>query len=431
MTLSLQHPSVKNAIEGDDHWWAQPDDGICAFCHKSKPVTFKDPETGKRICEDCDKKRSLENDSKDGWPSTVDMRVILPGLVRYNDLLNDRGERVTGDVLVTKEALDRMANSLEGKPIINWDHRKVSASEFTKGRFQGVITTPAVFNAADGWYHAKGLVWDEATRKNIENGYSISCAYTVSEWGEGPGTLNMVPYLQEVKNGKYTHIAVVPTPRYEGARIELLNSGGKTMGLLSLFRKDKPEEKIDIDMGAKVSLENGVEATLEEMANSWRKEQALKDAASGKFTDADIVEIDGKKVSLKELKNAHLAMYNEAEKRDREEKHNSGAHKGSPMSNCERCNAESEESKKQEEKERKEQEERTNSQAAAKKAKEAEELKNAEAKAKAEAEKKAAELENARSKGGKVEYPKITSLREMMAEGEARYGVKQPAEAAK
>ncbi len=182
--------------------------------------------------------KEIENGLKNGWPSLVDMKVITPGLVHYEDLLNSNGKPVGCNVLVRKDALDKMAHSIQGKPIINWDHRKVDPKEFSQGKFQGIVTGPAVFNAEDGYYHAPGYVWDEATRKNIQNGFSISCAYTVTD-EDGPGTHNALKYDVEVKNGEYTHIAVVPSPRYEGARIELLNSKGGVMGLMSLFRKDK------------------------------------------------------------------------------------------------------------------------------------------------------------------------------------------------
>lgn len=365
----------------------------------------------------------LINSALDGWPSTVDMKVILPGLVHYEDLKNSAGESVGGNVLVRKETLDRMAASLEGKPIINWDHRKVSPEDFKKGRAQGIIIGPALFNAATGWYHAKGLVWDESTRKNIENGFSISCAYNVNEWGDGPGTHNQVPYEREVKNGTYTHIAVVPTPRYDGARIEILNStGGKTMSFLSLFRKDKPEEKIEIDMATEVSLENGSKVSLETLTASYKAEEAKKQELLNKSLEDDrVVEINGKKVTIKELKNAHLAMYNEAEKKDLEEKHNSGSH-STRLSNCAMCNAAAEQEKKD-----KDQDEQKNAVAAAEaKRKEEEEHKNAaktaEEKAKDLAAKKAQELENARAAGGVVKMPEMKSVHQLMKEGEERYG---------
>lgn len=211
----------------------------------------------------------LENNSTDGWPSAVDMKVIDPGVVFYEDLVNAEGQHVGGNVLVQKPALDRMAASMEGKPIVNWDHRTVKPGEYNKGKFQGIITK-VYFNSADGWYHASGYVWDEPTRKNIQNGYSISCAYAVSEWGEG-GAYHKVPYEKEVLNGTYTHIAVVPVPRYEGARIELLNSAkGGIMGLLSLFRKDKPEEKIDLDTSKSVvAVEGHGDKTIEEFGQQF------------------------------------------------------------------------------------------------------------------------------------------------------------------
>lgn len=369
----------------------------------------------------------LSNSTLDGWPSTVDMKVILPGLVHYDDLRNGAGETVSGEVLVSKEALDRMANSMEGKPIINWDHRSVTPDDYKKGRAQGIIVSPAVFNAADGWYHAKGLVWDEQTKRNIENGYSISCAYTVKEWGDGPGTHNQVPYLQEVKNGTYTHIAVVPTPRYDGARIELLNSiGGKAMGILNLFRKDKSEEKVEIDLENTVTKVGDKDVSLSDLVNSFKK----ANPAPVGLRDEDTVEIDGKKVTILELKNAHIALYNEAEKKDLEEKHNSGAH-STRLSNCAMCNAADEEDKK-----KKDEDERTNAVAAAeKKRKEEEELANsrktAAEQARIEAEKNAARLEEMRNKGGKLDMPKVRTLQDQMADGEARYGVKSAVGAGK
>jgi hypothetical protein len=365
----------------------------------------------------------IENSAVDGWPSTVDMKVILPGLVRYSDLKNAAGELTSGDVLVTKEALDRMANSLEGKPIVNWDHRRVSPDDFRKGKAQGIIVGPAVFNSKDGWYHAKGYVWDEPTRKNIERGYSISCAYTVDEWGDGPGTLNQVPYMQEVKNGTYTHIAVVPVPRYEGARIEILNSQGGRMGLLSLFRKDKPEEKIDVPMETELTLENGAKTTLGELVK-MREERETKERENlNALSDDRTFEINGKKVTLRELKNeASVKMMNaeDKEKERMDDEHKNSKHPSVPMKNCAMCNAAAEEEKK-----KKDEEEKKNSMAAEEKNKrEAQELKNAEErKAKEEAEKNGRDLDERRNAGGKVEMPKIESINDRMAEGEKRYGI--------
>lgn len=372
-------------------------------------------------------KPSLENNSQDGWPVDVDLKVILPGLVFYEDLKNTEGQKVGGTVLIKKEAFDKMANSLKNKPIINWDHRPVDPGEFDKGKFQGIITGPAVFNAVDGWYHAPGVIWNKQTLRNVQNGYSISCAYVPTDMDTRPGTHNKVPYQAEVLDGEYTHIAVVPVPRYEGARIELLNSGGNPMGLLSFFRKDKPEEKVEFDAAtAKVALDGGSEVPLTELINSYKAVEAAKAQAPVKCGLEDLIEVDGKKVPVRELLNAHLTQM----KNSLESEHKEGDHKGSPKDNCGMCNSAEEDEKK-----KKAEDERKNAAASAeaveKKRKEDEELKNTSektAKAKAEAEMK--RLDELRNKGQKVEMPTIKSLNALMDEGEARYGGK-PAVAAK
>lgn len=366
-------------------------------------------------------KPELKNDSIDGWPSTVDMKVIDPGVVYYEDLVNQNGEHVGGNVLVQKAALDRMAQSLNGKPIINWDHRTVKPGEYAKGRFQGIVTD-VYYNADDGWYHARGYVWDESTKKNIENGFSISCAYQVSEWADG-GTYHKVPYEKEVVNGSYTHIAVVSVPRYEGARIELLNSakGGGMAGILSLFKKDKPEEKVEIDLAtAKIPVEGMGEVSLVEMVNSYKASHP-----KGTLEDMDLIDVDGKKVSVKELKNSFLKN---AEMSKLEKEHKDGEHEDEPKKNCGMCNSaaaheptnlkekaselpKTYNSAEEKEKEKMEKEEREN---AEEKEREEEEKKNALS--------NAAKLEELRNKDRRIEMPTVSSLASMAKEGESRYG---------
>lgn len=358
---------------------------------------------------------SLKNTLSDGWPSKVDLKVILPGLVHYEDLKDSEGKTRGGTVLVTKEALDRMAASIEGRPIINWDHRKVDPKEYGRGTFQGIITGPAYF-ASDGWYHAPGQVWDKVTLENIQKGYSISCAYVPTDMETTEGTHNMVPYQAEVKDGYYTHVAVVPVPRYEGAKIELLNSSkGGIMGLLSFFRKDKPDEKVEFDPATAQVRVGDSDIPLGELINSYKAKIAKEPVRCGL---EDIVEVDGKKVPVKELMNAHK----EALENSMKDEHEEGKHKESPKDNCGMCNSAEEEEKKKKEAEEKENALKAEEQ----KRKEDEERRNAaqkkEADEKAAAEKEAAALAERRNKGGKVEMPTIKTLQDLQAEGERRYG---------
>lgn len=373
-------------------------------------------------------KPELENGSQDGWAVTCDLKIINPGVVHYDDLKNSAGELLGGEILADKDFLDHIAPTLEGKPIVNWDHRKVSAKEFDRGSFQGIITSRAMFNkkwnqatetwvdSDDGYYHARASIWNKATLNNIERGHSISCAYVVNDW-RGPGEHNKVPYANAADKGVYTHIAVVSVPRYEGARIEILNSvKGGVMGMLSFFRKDKPEEKVEIDTTAMKI--DGV--AVSEMLNSYKEKKAREASASLQPKDDDLFDDGmGGKVSLKELKNAHK----EDLQNSMSAEHEDGKHKGEKKENCSMCNSADEKDKEEkerknaadeEEKKRKEDEERKNSASVSAK-KEADE--------KAAAAKRAATLDEARNKGQKLEMPPVQTLAALMAEGESRYGV--------
>lgn len=375
-------------------------------------------------------KFQLENNSIDGWPSIVDMKVIDPGVVHYEDLKTTDGKTVGGNILVQKAALDKIMPTYLGKPIVNWDHRKVNPKEYNQGTFQGIVTE-VYYDSVDGWWHARGYVWDEATRKNIEAGHSISCAYNVSEWGDG-GEYHKVPYVKEAINGKGTHIAVVSVPRYEGARIELLNSAkGGVMGLLSLFKKDKPGEKVEIDIATStVAVEGHGNKTIEELVNSFVKSNPSS------LNDMDLIDVPGHgKKTVLELKSQFL---HNAESDKMEKEHKDGEHKENAKKNCGMCNSAAKHEptnlkekagdlpkvyNSDEEKKKAEEEERKN---AEEKEKEEIERKNAE-KAKEDEERKnsadrAAKLDELRNKGGVIEMPKFRSVSDLAAEGAARYG---------
>lgn len=365
----------------------------------------------------------LGNSILDKWPSNVDMKIIDPGVVFYEDMKDADGNKVGGNVLVQKAALDKMAASMEGKPIINWDHRSVKPNEYNKGTFQGIIGKP-YYNSQTGWYHAPGYVWDEATKRNIQNGYSISCAYTVSEWAQG-GTYHKVPYEQEVVDGSYTHIAVVSTPRYEGARIELLNSAkGENMGFMNIFKKDKPSEKIQIDVETSTVVVDGIgEKSIQALMNSYVETHPQK----VQFDDSHVFTLkDGRQVTMAELKNSALQN---ADDQKLEKAHEDGEHKGDKKDNCSMCNSSaSHEPTNLKEKasslpktynsdKEKEEEERKNAEEAEKK-KESEERRNAAA--------NAAKLDEMRNKSRQIQMPKIQSTADLMQEGSARYGSAKP-----
>ena len=138
-----------------------------------------------------------------------------------------------------------MAQSLKNKPVINNDHRDVSPADFKNGKADGIVTSVS-YNAESGWFEGEMSVWDPETKANIRNGFAVSCAYGVSDWGD-PGVHNNIPYEAEVMDGEYQHLAIVPNPRYEGATIQMNNSkGGSTMKLniWSWLKGDKDKQPV-------------------------------------------------------------------------------------------------------------------------------------------------------------------------------------------
>jgi hypothetical protein len=294
----------------------------------------------------------------------VKIRFIEPGVVFYEHLNNGKG----GNVLVRKEALDKMNKTAVGKPIFNFTHKSVSHNDFTNGKAQGVLANDSSFNPQDAWFYVTGLVWDDETLENIKKGYSVSCAYDVTEWGPG-GTYHNIPYEAEVINGEYTHIAVVDNPRYEDASAQILVNQGGGMQFKFWKKDDKGDLKAsEMELvNAKVTVA-GKEVALADMVAHFEAQENAKRASElmNSITDDTVLEIVGKKVTVRELKNAFAStLKNESEDKEKEEKkkkdeearnaaeekekkekeddmknsaaHAAGSHKESPLDNCKSC----------------------------------------------------------------------------------------------
>lgn len=140
-------------------------------------------------------------------------RFIQPGLAGY--------PQQYGNVLITKESLDKFVNTLEGKPVII-NHQEVTANnvnEIEVGRVYNVW-----FNDEDGWYWCDGVLTSQNAIDLINDGYSVSCSYNVSDFTDKGGTVNNIKYDMEFLDGNFTHLAIVKNPRYEGADIVVVNS---------------------------------------------------------------------------------------------------------------------------------------------------------------------------------------------------------------
>lgn len=138
-------------------------------------------------------------------------------------------------ILVRKEALDRFAQSMVGCPVII-EHADVT-DENVKDLAVGYVSR-VWFNEADGWYYCEGVVQGDDVETLIEEkNWSVSCGYVVTEKDEKGGIYHDIEYDEEVLNGDFEHLAIVPNPRYREANIVLNSSERKDM--LGIFNRKK------------------------------------------------------------------------------------------------------------------------------------------------------------------------------------------------
>lgn len=258
------------------------------------------------------------------FPRVFYCRHMQPGIVKYEN----------ETILVDTDGVKHMMPSGVGKPVYI-HHQKVDLDTM-KEKAAGYVTD-SFYNELDGWAWFKFLAIDDDCYHAISEGWAVSNAYVPTEWGEG-GTKNNCPYEREVKNGEFTHLAVVPDPRYEGACImtpeefkiyqdsqkrkleELQNSNqskGKTM--LKLFKNTK-QEVASIDADTMIELENGKSVSIEEMINAVCKKNA--EEKKEKENGDQMVDVDGEKMPLKELVNKYKKMNekkNESQDEEEEE----------------------------------------------------------------------------------------------------------------
>lgn len=262
----------------------------------------------------------MKNKRMNAIPESYRAYYIEPGLADYT------AEGI-GVVLVQKPALDAMMSTYVGKPVVNLEHTDLEPEELfnmsvekVKDFADGVIAA-AGYDAEKGWYWTDMMIWDEETLKNIKNGFSVSCAYDVTEADEKGGTYHNVPYDEEVLKGEALHMAIVPNPRYEQAWI-IKNSKSEEDNLKIVFKKkDKkapvekktvknmePEKKKDDEetmenMTGYVENEKGEQVPIEELANMYREKMATKNSGK-KYNADDEVTVDGKKMTVREMMSA-------------------------------------------------------------------------------------------------------------------------------
>lgn len=237
-------------------------------------------------------------------------RHIQTGIVGYPEMKHPHNGKQGIDILVEKEVLDAMRPTMRGIPILNWEHAQGDYAKWiAEGKAKGMVVG-SHWNGDDAWEHCNYFVWDKEAKANCRNGFRLSNAWKEDEIDWTPGIHNGKSYDGKLKAAHYTHMAIVPNPRYEGAIIYQNSKGGFTAMLNLLgFGSEKP---IALDKDASLKVGDKQYSVLE-VVNSLAKIEAEKakvssTAKDGEVTDKDTIEVNGKKYTGLEVKNALAAL---------------------------------------------------------------------------------------------------------------------------
>lgn len=212
---------------------------------------------------------------------------MRPGLAGYEN----------ETILVDFDGIKAMAPSMVGKPVyihhqdVNVDSLKQDACGYV---------TDSFYNENDGWFWCKFLAIDDAAHEVVAKKWSVSNAYIPTDWSES-GKHNNVDYDRKMLNGEFTHLALVPNPRYEEACImspedfKLYQEIKKAQ--LAELKNSKPDEQIIL--------------TEQKPMLKFFKTSKQEITNADEITDDTFVEFQGRKISVKDLNEIMNAKKND------------------------------------------------------------------------------------------------------------------------
>jgi hypothetical protein len=294
----------------------------------------------------------------------IKMPCMRSGLCKYDN----------ETILVGKEALEQMAPTMQGVPVII-DHpdEKITEQNIDQLKVVGRVADMHYDVESETWY-AHFVVEDAEAVKLLQQGYGVSTAW-IGEKYSGGGTFNNCPYNREVLKARYEHLAIVKNPRYEMAFNPIFcNSKDRQIGnnvdniinvqnkesvsmFGKLFKKVTSREEIMVNSNEEFTIEvDGKELPLKEAIEQIKlnaKEEGKEEAKCNE------VDVDGEKMTVNELIDAYKNLKKASLEKEEEAKKNAEEEEKKKEEEAKK-NAEDEEKKKEEEEEEKKQNSRFN-----------------------------------------------------------------------
>ena len=209
-------------------------------------------------------------------------------------------------LFINEDGIKVLSPTFEGKPVYV-GHREVSLEKLQQEADGYVVRS--FYNEKDGWWWAEFMAVSDAAHEAIRGGCGVSNAYVPTEYAKGDQYIG-VDYDARVLNGYFTHLAIVPNPRYEESVILTPEQ----------FREYQDKKTSELRNISNSKTTKGVN-----IMNLFGKVFKREEVTNSLPADADYskydVDVDGKMVKLSEIINAVKNMDKEEEK-EKEEKLN-------------------------------------------------------------------------------------------------------------
>ena len=220
-------------------------------------------------------------------------------------------------IYISNDTIADMAKSFEGKPV--YVHHQEVDLENLKDQMDGVVSE-SFWNKYDGEWWIKFVAISDDAKKAIANGWGVSNCYDHLVRGNG-GTCINVKYDSEIIGGQFQHLAIVPNPRYEDAKIyteeEYNNYIEQKKQKLDKITNSKGENDMKILNEADVKdllLSKDSKITVGEAIEVLMNSKKVIDQ------EAEIMLANGEKISVSELINACKKNEDKEEEKENEDK---------------------------------------------------------------------------------------------------------------
>lgn len=233
-------------------------------------------------------------------------------------------------VYLNQNTIMQMNKSFEGKPVYVMHVDNVDLSNIQQEADGYVVKS--FYNAADGKHWVEFMVVSDDGHAAIQKGWKLSNAYVPKSFQNG-GEWHGVSYQQEITQGEYEHLAIVPNPRYSESIIltpeqfekynldkqqeikRIANSkdskskGESKMSILQFFKREKIENSLDIESTMVVLPKSKLEKTIAQLVN-----EADEKAQSKMCNMEDEVMVNDEKMQVGHLVEKFKNLISEYEK---------------------------------------------------------------------------------------------------------------------